>query len=97
MLKVAGGFLRAEKDTLKSERGMEYTTYEAGLLMRALRDFNLPKIVADDMVVFLGLIKARDLARYPCGSPSWATPSECTLSHPSPSVARPPSSSGPLS
>eukprot|EP00965_Chrysotila_dentata_P111098 3671935-Pleurochrysis_carterae.AAC.3 len=25
--------------------------------MRALRDFNLPKIVADDMVVFTGLLR----------------------------------------
>ena len=25
--------------------------------MRALRDFNLPKIVEDDMVVFMGLLK----------------------------------------
>ena len=46
VLVVAGGFLRAEPDQP-----------EAGLLMRALRDFNLPKIVEDDMVVFMGLLK----------------------------------------
>jgi len=46
VLVVAGGFLRAEPESP-----------EAGLLMRALRDFNLPKIVEDDMVVFMGLIK----------------------------------------
>ena len=42
----AGKFKRGEPDKP-----------EAGLLMRALRDFNLPKIVQDDMVVFLGLLK----------------------------------------
>ena len=36
---------------------MEYETYEAGLLMHALRDFNLPKIAGDDLVVFMGLLK----------------------------------------
>lgn len=46
MLVQAGNFKRAEPDQP-----------EGGLLMRALRDFNLPKIVEDDMVVFLGLIK----------------------------------------
>ena len=46
VLVVAGTFLRAEPDQP-----------EAGLLMRALRDFNLPKIVEDDMVVFMGLLK----------------------------------------
>jgi dynein heavy chain len=46
VLVVAGTFLRAEPDKP-----------EAGLLMRALRDFNLPKIVEDDMVVFMGLLK----------------------------------------
>lgn len=29
---------------------------ELKVLMRALRDFNIPKIVADDMPVFMGLI-----------------------------------------
>ena len=52
--------LRAVKSVLvqagKFKRG-EPDQSEAGLLMRALRDFNLPKIVADDMVVFMGLIK----------------------------------------
>ena len=46
VLVVAGGFKRGEP-----------TQPEGGLLMRALRDFNLPKIVEDDMVVFMGLIK----------------------------------------
>lgn len=46
VLVQAGTFKRAEPDQ-----------DEGGLLMRALRDFNLPKIVEDDMVVFLGLIK----------------------------------------
>jgi dynein heavy chain len=46
VLVVAGGFKRGEPDQP-----------EGGLLMRALRDFNLPKIVEDDMVVFMGLIK----------------------------------------
>lgn len=30
---------------------------EDAILMRALRDFNVPKIVTDDLPVFLGLIK----------------------------------------
>jgi len=46
VLVVAGGFKRGEPDQP-----------EGGLLMRALRDFNLPKIVEDDMVVFMGLLK----------------------------------------
>mmetsp|Transcript_22862 Transcript_22862/g.57026 ORF Transcript_22862/g.57026 Transcript_22862/m.57026 type:complete len:4419 (+) Transcript_22862:2-13258(+) len=46
VLVVAGGFKRGEPDRP-----------EGGLLMRALRDFNLPKIVEDDMVVFMGLLK----------------------------------------
>ena len=46
MLVQAGKFKRGEPDRS-----------EAGLLMRALRDFNLPKIVEDDRVVFMGLIK----------------------------------------
>ena len=45
MLVVAGGFKR-------TERNLE----ELNLLMRALRDFNIPKIVLEDMPVFLGLI-----------------------------------------
>ena len=45
VLVVAGGFKRAEPD-------MD----EGGILMRALRDFNIPKIVADDMTVFMGLL-----------------------------------------
>ena len=45
VLVVAGGFKRAEPDLL-----------EQALLMRALRDFNIPKIVADDMDIFSGLL-----------------------------------------
>jgi len=46
VLVVAGSFKRAEQSQT-----------ETGLLMRALRDFNLPKMVDDDVVVFLGLLK----------------------------------------
>ncbi len=42
---VAGGFKRAEP-----------TVAEAALLMRALRDFNLPKIAFADLDVFFGLL-----------------------------------------
>ncbi len=42
---VAGGFKRAEPD-LKEEE----------LLMRALRDFNIPKIVQEDSAIFFGLL-----------------------------------------
>ncbi|CAM9352734.1 unnamed protein product, partial [Phaeothamnion confervicola] len=45
VLVVAGGFKRAEPDLL-----------EDALLMRALRDFNIPKIVREDEVVFFGLL-----------------------------------------
>jgi dynein heavy chain len=45
VLVVAGTFKRAELEQP-----------EQGLLMRALRDFNLPKIVADDLVIFFGLL-----------------------------------------
>jgi dynein heavy chain len=45
VLVVAGGFKRAEPDL-----------DERALLMRALRDFNLPKIVAQDLDIFMGLI-----------------------------------------
>jgi len=45
VLVVAGGFKRGEPEVP-----------ELALLMRALRDFNIPKIPALDMVVFLGLI-----------------------------------------
>lgn len=45
VLVVAGGFKRAEPNLP-----------EQALLMRALRDFNLPKIVADDLDVFMGLL-----------------------------------------
>ena len=45
VLVVAGGFKRDEPDL-----------DERALLMRALRDFNLPKIVAQDLDIFMGLI-----------------------------------------
>lgn len=45
VLVVAGGFKRAEPEL-----------DEKALLMRALRDFNIPKIVAEDMPIFMGLI-----------------------------------------
>lgn len=45
VLVVAGSFKRAEP-----------TLPEQGLLMRALRDFNIPKIVADDLDIFFGLL-----------------------------------------
>ena len=45
VLVVAGDFRRAEP-----------TLNEQAILMRALRDFNIPKIVADDMDIFMGLI-----------------------------------------
>lgn len=45
MLVVAGTFKRAEP-----------TISEAALLMRALRDFNTPKIVAADFEIFMGLL-----------------------------------------
>ena len=45
VLVVAGGFKRAEPNLL-----------EQALLMRALRDFNIPKIVADDLDIFFGLL-----------------------------------------
>lgn len=46
MLVVAGGFKRAEPNIA-----------EAALLMRALRDFNIPKIAFQDIDVFSGLLK----------------------------------------
>jgi len=45
VLRVAGDFKRSEPD--KSE---------LTLLFRSLRDFNLPKIVGDDLIVFMGLL-----------------------------------------
>ena len=45
VLVVAGGFKRAEPNLA-----------EDALLMRALRDFNIPKIVREDEVVFFGLL-----------------------------------------
>ncbi|KAL0242811.1 hypothetical protein GEMRC1_005374 [Eukaryota sp. GEM-RC1] len=45
VLVVAGALKRAEPDVL-----------EQNILMRALRDFNLPKIISEDVEVFMGLI-----------------------------------------
>jgi len=45
VLVVAGAFKRAEP-----------TLLEQAILMRALRDFNIPKIVADDLDIFFGLL-----------------------------------------
>jgi dynein heavy chain len=45
VLVVAGAFKRAEPNLP-----------EQNLLMRALRDFNTPKIVADDLKIFMGLL-----------------------------------------
>lgn len=45
MLRQAGGLKRADPDMP-----------EDPLLMRALRDFNMPKIVTDDKPIFLRLI-----------------------------------------
>jgi dynein heavy chain len=45
VLVVAGGFKRAEPNLAEDD-----------LLMRALRDFNIPKIVQEDEVVFFGLL-----------------------------------------
>jgi len=45
VLVVAGGFKRAEPNLP-----------EMDLLMRALRDFNTPKVVADDLKIFMGLL-----------------------------------------
>jgi dynein heavy chain len=46
VLVVAGSFKRLEPDLPEED-----------LLMRALRDFNIPKIVKEDEVVFFGLLK----------------------------------------
>ena len=51
--------LRAIKSVLRVAGGMKRASPElpeAAILMRALRDFNLPKIVADDLPVFHGLL-----------------------------------------
>jgi len=45
VLVVAGSLKRADPDRIEDE-----------VLMRALRDFNIPKIVNDDLPVFMGLI-----------------------------------------
>ena len=45
MLVVAGSLKRSDRERPEDE-----------VLMRALRDFNIPKIVTDDVPVFMGLI-----------------------------------------
>jgi dynein heavy chain len=45
VLVVAGGFKRAEANIA-----------EDALLMRALRDFNIPKIIFADVPIFFGLL-----------------------------------------
>ena len=45
MLVVAGSLLRAEAGQVESD-----------VLYRALRDFNIPKILSDDMIIFSGLL-----------------------------------------
>lgn len=45
MLVVAGALKRSDKGRAEDQ-----------VLMRALRDFNIPKIVTDDLPVFMGLI-----------------------------------------
>ncbi|GBF96391.1 dynein heavy chain axonemal [Raphidocelis subcapitata] len=45
VLVVAGSLLRAEEGQVESQ-----------VLFRALRDFNVPKILAPDMVIFMGLL-----------------------------------------
>eukprot|EP00879_Flechtneria_rotunda_P027778 GHRR01029772.1.p1 GENE.GHRR01029772.1~~GHRR01029772.1.p1 ORF type:complete len:1069 (+),score=390.30 GHRR01029772.1:36-3209(+) len=45
VLVVAGSLLRAEEGQV-----------ESNVLFRALRDFNVPKILAQDMVIFMGLL-----------------------------------------
>lgn len=42
---MAGSLLRAEAGQV-----------EADVLFRALRDFNIPKILAEDMIIFMGLL-----------------------------------------
>ena len=46
MLVVAGSLLRAQEGQVESD-----------VLFRALRDFNIPKILSQDMVIFTGLLQ----------------------------------------
>ena len=46
MLVVAGSLLRAQEGQVESD-----------VLYRALRDFNIPKILSQDMVIFTGLLQ----------------------------------------
>jgi dynein heavy chain len=45
VLVVAGSLKRSDRDRPEDQ-----------VLMRALRDFNIPKIVTDDVPIFMGLI-----------------------------------------
>jgi hypothetical protein len=60
-LNVAGGMLRADRQSS-----------EERVLLRALRDFNMGKLVADDVSIFIGMIddlfpKEREhVVRYEC-------------------------------
>ena len=47
---------RFPTNTPLSNHSAELDVPEESVLMRALRDFNLPKIVTEDVVVFMGLI-----------------------------------------
>lgn len=46
VLVVAGSLLRAQEGQVESD-----------VLFRALRDFNIPKILSQDMVIFTGLLQ----------------------------------------
>ena len=46
MLVVAGSLLRSQEGQVESD-----------VLFRALRDFNIPKILSQDMVIFTGLLQ----------------------------------------
>ena len=50
VLVVAGGLKRSDRQRTENQ-----------VLMRALRDFNVPKIVTTDMEIFMGLIGDQNL------------------------------------
>lgn len=97
--------LRAIKSVLvvagSLKRG-DPTRAEDQVLMRALRDFNIPKIVTDDLPVFMGLIgdlfpaldvpRKRDLNFEKVGSCHWTSHPSCGTC-----LARDPSHLGPFS
>jgi len=54
VLRVAGGMKRAD---MKEQKALgKPVSAEDSVLMRALRDFNTPKLVADDMPIFVRLV-----------------------------------------